>query len=174
MVGQVTRTANFETGTVGGFVGSNEGVIENAHVNVTMTNVHNSVTSGNIGVFAGRNAGYISDSILTANTGGKTIQDVGSLTATSTTNLTNVDSSAFIEPVYSSPVYEKLINAGTLYINNVEITLSNSNVTDAISQINAQSAKTGVVASIENNKVVLKNADGSANKISVESGTSDI
>lgn len=173
MVGQVTRTANFETGTVGGFVGSNEGVIENAHVNVTMTNVHNSVTSGNIGVFAGRNAGYISDSILTANTGGKTIQDVGSLTATSTTNLTNVDSSAFIEPVYSSPVYEKLINAGTLYINNVEITLSNSNVTDAISQINAQSAKTGVVASIENNKVVLKNADGSANKISVESGTSD-
>ena len=65
------------------------------------------------------------------------------------------------------------VNSGTIKINNVSINLSGASIDDAISQINAQSSQTGVVASIENNKVVLKNADGSTNNIALEKGTSD-
>lgn len=99
--------------------------------------------------------------------------DIGNSSTGTSTNLTNVAASDFDAPYYESHVYEKLISAGTLFINNVEITLSNSSISDAIAQINAQSAKTGVVASIEDKKVILKNTDGSTKTITIGEGTSN-
>ena len=171
MNGEVKRVTDTGSATnIGGFVGLNTGEIKNSYVKATISN---SSSAYSVGGFAAINQGSIADSVWSADSLGSSASGIGNSSTGTSTNLTNVAASDFDAPYYESHVYEKLIKAGNLFINNVEITLSNSNISDAIAQINAQSAKTGIVASIENNKVVLKNADGNTNKISVESGTSD-
>lgn len=171
MNGEVKRVTDTGSATnIGGFVGLNTGEIKNSYVKATISN---SSSAYSVGGFAAINQGSIADSVWSADSLGSSASGIGNSSTGTSTNLTNVAASDFDAPYYESHVYEKLIKAGNLFINNVEITLSNSNISDAIAQINAQSAKTGIVASIENNKVVLKNADGNTNKISVESGTSN-
>lgn len=114
----------------------------------------------------------------------------------STSNLTEIGSNEILtnpkklidDGIFSSDIWDitystvsikqvnqisALISQGTVNINGTSIELTDGSIEEAISKINEKSSQTGVVASIENNKVVLKNTDGSTNNISVESGTSN-
>ena len=57
------------------------------------------------------------------------------------------------------------ISASEININGVDISLSASSVTTALSTINSKTAQTGVVAAIEDGKFILKNQDGSTDNI---------
>lgn len=171
MNGEVKRVTDTGSATnIGGFVGLNTGEIKNSYVKATISN---SSSAYSVGGFAAINQGSIADSVWSADSLGSSASGIGNSSTGTSTNLTNVAASDFDAPYYESHVYEKLISAGTLFINNVEITLSNSSISDAIAQINAQSAKTGVVASIEDKKVILKNTDGSTKTITIGEGTSN-
>lgn len=65
------------------------------------------------------------------------------------------------------------ISAGTISINNKTINISGGAIDDVINQINSFTSTTGVVASIENNKVVLKFKDGRTDGLNIKTGTSD-
>ena len=65
------------------------------------------------------------------------------------------------------------VTTGTIKINGQSVSITSTDLTTAIEQINNQSDKTGVVATIENNKVVFRNSDGGSNNITIESGTSN-
>lgn len=65
------------------------------------------------------------------------------------------------------------VTTGTIKINGQSVSITSTDLAVAIEQINSQSDKTGVVATIENNKVVFRNSDGGSNNITIESGTSN-
>ena len=67
------------------------------------------------------------------------------------------------------------ISAGTVTLNGQTIDIAGGSIEDVISQINSQSGKTGVVASLNsNNQLVFKNDDGSTDHIVIKEGTSDL
>ena len=67
------------------------------------------------------------------------------------------------------------ISAGTVTLNGQTIDIAGGSIDDVISQINSQSGKTGVVASLNsNNQLVFKNDDGSTDHIVIQEGTSDL
>lgn len=86
------------------------------------------------------------------------------------TNIWNLGSGA---PTLKQQDAIAYVKAGNISINGTTIELTAGTIDDAVAQINANSATTGVTASIENNKVVLTNTNGSSSKIALEEGTSD-
>lgn len=60
------------------------------------------------------------------------------------------------------------VSEGTLYINGTKINVANGELTYALRAINDVSSQTGVVAVVEDGKVVLKNADGSNKNIDLQ------
>ncbi len=71
-----------------------------------------------------------------------------------------------IEETNTNPVTQiALITASEININGVDISLSASSVATALSTINSKTSQTGVVASIEGGKFILKNQDGSTDNI---------
>lgn len=65
------------------------------------------------------------------------------------------------------------VSEGTLYINGTKINVANGELTYALRAINDVSSQTGVVAVVEDGKVVLKNADGSNKNIELTEGSSN-
>ena len=65
------------------------------------------------------------------------------------------------------------VTAGTISINGTNISISAGSIDDAIAQINAKTGTTGVVASIENNKVVFRYKDGRTDGLNIKAGSSN-
>lgn len=65
------------------------------------------------------------------------------------------------------------VTAGTISINGTNVSISAGSIDDAIAQINAKTNTTGVVASIENNKVVFRYKDGRTDGLNIKAGSSN-
>ena len=81
-------------------------------------------------------------------------------------------SSKFDKGTFATNKYTQ-VSAGTIKINGQTVTLSGGNIGTAINEINKQSARTGVTASVEDGKLVFKNTSYGNQSISITEGTSD-
>ncbi len=194
-----TTNVNGALADAGGLVGSISFTYSNDEATFKNSWASGKVTgSGNKGGFVGNiNTFYLSDVHIYANcywnkttsglsNGYGSVANNGSISILGLTSSQFSNASNFKQ--YSSSVWEFTSNgprlldlkdtrtqvtAGTISINGTNISISAGSIDDAIAQINAKTNTTGVVASIENNKVVFRYKDGRTDGLNIKAGSSN-